>query len=160
MMDNMLINLPEIRLPGDMAWRVKFVEAVEKHAERLGIAGRFNAPRFFGYYFTGQHPVVLAGHWTVMLDEVPLMRRLRQAIERVTENRFSIASETEGGEPEFLLVHDRHDGSCWLWDFLHGRRFLEASEPVATGERDERVFDDDDRAVEDTGDSGPKLLGP
>jgi hypothetical protein len=31
-----------------------------------------------------------------------------------------------------VLVHDRHDGSCWLWDYHHGVRFLEADEPVAT----------------------------
>lgn len=157
MMDNLLIDLPEIRLPVDMAWRVKFVDAVERHAERLGIAGKFHAPRFFGYYFTGTHPVVMAGHWTVMLDEVPLMRRLRQAIGRVTENRFSISSRAEGTEPEFMLVHDRHDGSCWLWDFLHGRRFLEASEPVS-GWDDADVASDP--AFEDGGENGPKLLGP
>ena len=160
MIDNMLIDLPEIRLPVDMAWRVKFVAAVEQHAQRLGIAGRFNTPRFIGYYFTGTHPVVLAGHWTVMLDEVPLMRRLRQTIERVTSYRFSIASESEGAEPEFMLVHDRRDGTCWLWDFLHGRRFLEASEPVASWGRDDAVENGGDEAVEDGGDGGPKLLGP
>jgi len=160
MMDNTLIDLPEIRLPLDMAWRVKFVDAVEQHAQRLGIAGRFQTPRFVGYYFTGAHPVVMAGHWTVMLDEVPLLRRLRQTIERVTSFRFTIASEGEGLEPEFMLVHDRHDGSCWLWDFLHGRRFLEASEPVAHWGRDDAVDNGGNEAVEDGGDSGPKLLGP
>jgi hypothetical protein len=152
-MDNLLIDIPEIRLPRDMAWRVRFVEAVEQHARRLGISGHFQAPRFFGYYFTGPHPVVVAGHWTVMLDDVPLMRRLRQTIDNLTDNRFSIASRSEGSEPEFMLVHDRHDGSCWLWDYLHGRRFLEASDPVATWGRT-------DDAVDDHGDSGPKLLGP
>jgi hypothetical protein len=160
MMDNMIIDLPEIRLPLDLAWRVKFVEAVEKHAERLGIAGHFNAPRFFGYYFTGAHPVVMAGHWTVMLDEVPLMRRMRQAVERVTGSQFNIASESEGGEPEFMLVHDRHDGTCWLWDFLHGRRFVEASEPVTSWGGDSLLEDASDEALEDGGDAGPKLLGP
>jgi hypothetical protein len=153
MTDNLLINIPEIRLPRDMAWRVKFIEAVEQHARRLGIAGHFTAPRFFGYYFTGTHPVVVAGHWTVMLDEAPLLRRLRQTIDRVTEHRFTIASQREGMEPEFMLVHDRHDGSCWLWDYFHGRRFLEASEPVTTWSRSEDVMDENE-------DSGPKLLGP
>jgi hypothetical protein len=157
-MDNMLIDLPEIRLPFDMARRVKFIEAVEKHAERLGIAGRFNAPRFIGYYFTGPHPVVIAGHWTVMLEDVPLMLRLRQTVDRVTESRFSISSEREGTEPEFLLVHDRHDGTCWLWDFLHGRRFVEASEPFVDWDSDETMGESDDEAVGD-GD-GPRLLGP
>ena len=158
MMDNMLIDLPDIRLPLDMAWRVKFIDAVEKHAERLGIAGRFKAPRFFGYYFTGAHPVVMAGHWTVMLDEVPLMRRLLQTVERVTEGRFHIASPAEGCEPEFLLVHDRHDGSCWLWDFVHGRRFVEASDPVM--EWGDARAEAADEALEDGGDNGPFLLGP
>ena len=156
MMDNKtLINLPEIRLPRDMAWRIKFIEAVEQHARRLGIAGHFNAPRFFGYYFTGPHTVVVAGHWTVMLDDVPLMQRLLHTIDTVTDHRFSIASEGEGIEPEFMLVHDRHDGACWLWDYSHGRRFLEASEPVATWGRNDSFFDDNGEG----GESGPKLLG-
>lgn len=153
MTDNLLIDLPEIRLPRDMAWRVKFVDAVETHAKRLGIAGHFRAPRFFGYYFSGGHPVVVAGHWTVMLEESPLLCRLHTMINRVTEERFQIGSRREGLEPEFMLVHDRHDGSCWLWDYLHGRRFLEASDPVATwgSHDDEDLLDDGE---------GPKLLGP
>jgi len=44
MTDNMIIDIPELRLPRDMAWRVKFVEAVEEHARRLGISGRFRVP--------------------------------------------------------------------------------------------------------------------
>ena len=40
MMDNLIIDIPELRLPRDMAWRVKFIEAVEQHAGRLGIALR------------------------------------------------------------------------------------------------------------------------
>lgn len=154
-MDNVLIDLPEIRLPRDMAWRVRFVEAVEQHARRLGISGHFQAPRFFGYYFTGSHPVVVAGHWTVMLDDVPLMRRLRKTVEDATASRFTIASHTEGAEPEFMLVHDRHDGSCWLWDYLHGRRFLEANDPVAVWGRCDDPVDE-----HGGGDTGPKLLGP
>jgi hypothetical protein len=156
MIDHTLINIPEIRLPRDMAWRVKFIEAVEQHARRLGIAGHFNAPRFFGYYFSGAYPVVVAGHWTVMLDEVPLMKRLLKTVETITDRRFSIASESEGTEPEYMLVHDRHDGSCWLWDYAHGRRFLEASEPVATWGGKKGSFDD---SGSDGSDSGPKLLG-
>lgn len=153
MTDNLLIDIPEIRLPRDMAWRVKFIEAVEQHAKRLGITGQFHPPRFFGYYFTGPYPVVVAGHWTVMLDDFALLRRLRQTVESVTDHRFSISSEEEGDEPEFMLVHDRHDGSCWLWNYDHGRRFIEASEPVATWGQDEN-------AAGEGGDSGPKLLGP
>ena len=147
MTDNLLIDIPELRLPRDMAWRVKFIEAVEQHARRLGIAGRFHAPRFFGYYFTGPYPVVVAGHWTVMLDDAALMRRLRHTVEVVTDHRFSIASESEGDEPEFMLVHDRHDGACWLWTYDQGRRFLEASEPAVT-------WGPENEAVDEGGDSG------
>lgn len=144
MTDNMLIDLPEIRLPRDMAWRVKFVDAVEQHAKRLGLAGQFKAPRFFGYYFSGNHPVVIAGQWTVMLEESPLLQRMHLMISRITDGRFCISSEREGVEPIFMLVHDRHDGSCWLWDFENGRRFLEASEPVVLLGRDddEDLLDD------------------
>jgi hypothetical protein len=74
-------------------------------------------------------------------------------VERLTEGRFNIASSSEGGEPEFMLVNDSHDGSCWLWDYEHGRRFLESGEAVTYGQGDEDLPDDDQ-------DRGPKLLGP
>jgi hypothetical protein len=145
MTDNTLVDLHEFRLPRDMAWRVRFVAAVEDHARQLGLRGEFQPPRFFGYYFTGAKPVVIAGHWTVMLDEMPLLRRLREAVDFVTAGQFSIAAAREGAEPAFMLVHDRHDGSCFLWAYEHGRKFLEASEPVAAGPGDE--------------DGKPRLLG-
>jgi hypothetical protein len=154
MTDNMIIDIPEIRLPRDMAWRVKFVEAVEDHARRLGITGHFRVPRFLGYYFTGPRAVVVAGLWTVVVDDARLLRGLRLTVEKLTGHRFSIASPEEGGEPEFMLVNDSHDGSCWLWDYAHGRRFLEADEPVTRG-----GGEDDDLLGEDAGDR-PKLLGP
>lgn len=153
MTDNMIIDIPEIRLPRDMAWRVKFIEAVEQHALRLGIEGRFKVPRFFGYYFAGGHAVVVAGLWTVLVDDAALLRRLRVTVEKLTDNRFSISSRYEGGSPDFMLVNDSHDGSCWLWDYEHGRRFLEAAEPVGPRALADDVFDEES-------DSGPKLLGP
>ncbi len=153
MTDNMIIDIPEIRLPRDMAWRVRFVEAVEVHARRLGITGRFTVPRFFGYYFTGSRAVVVAGMWTVLVEDARLLRGLRATVEKITDHRFSIASAREGGEPEFMLVHDTHDGSCWLWDYAHGRRFLEAEEPVTEEISDDELLGDDPG-------EGPKFLGP
>lgn len=153
MTDNMIIDIPELRLPRDMAWRVKFVAAVEHHARRLGITGRFKVPRFLGYYFTGSRAVVVAGMWTVLVDDAVLLRGLRRAVEEITGHRFSIASAREGGEPEFMLVNDSCDGSCWLWDYAHGRRFLETEEP-ATDEPDEEDL------LDDSPGDGPKLLGP
>jgi len=148
MTDHLLIDLPEIRLPRDLAWRVKFIEAVEDHVKQLGVAGHFEPPRFFGYYFAGRHPVVLARHWKVTLDSAPLLWRLRQILEKMTENQFSIGCAADNGEPDYLLIHDRHDGACWLWGFAQGKRFVEASEPVAASSR-----------WEDASESGPKLLG-
>jgi len=151
MMDNLLIDLPDLKLPRDLAWRVRFIEAVEDHARRLGIVGRYQPTRFMGYYFSGPNPVVVSGHWTVTLDDVPLLRSVREMIERMTERRFSIRSNSVDFSPEFMLVHDRQDGSCWLWEYAHGRRFLEARQPVASW----------CGGPEDFGDgSGPKLLGP
>lgn len=142
MMDNLIIDIPELRLPRDMAWRVKFIDAVERHALRLGITGRFKVPRFFGYYFTGNHAVVVAGLWTVLVDDATLLQRLRKTVEKLTGHRFSITSSIEGGEPEFMLVNDSNDGSCWLWDYHHGRRFLEASDPVVNGGISEGIYDE------------------
>jgi hypothetical protein len=131
MTDQLLIDLPEIRLPRDLAWRVKFIEAVEEHVRKLGVAGHFQPPRFFGYYFAGRHPVVLAKNWKVTLDSAPLLLKLRSVLERITDNQFSISSEADASEPDYLLVHDRHDGACWLWGFAQGRRFVEAHDPVS-----------------------------
>ena len=154
MTDNIIIDLPEIRLPRDLAWRVKFIEAVEEHVRHLGVAGHFEPPRFFGYYFVGRNPVVLARHWKVTLDATSLLWRLRQILERITEKRFSIVSESEDTPPEYLLVHDRHDGACWLWGYAQGKRFVEAFEPV--------IFTAApvDEAVEDEGERDSKLLEP
>ena len=154
MTDNIIIDLPEIRLPRDLAWRVKFIEAVEEHVRHLGVSGHFEPPRFFGYYFVGRNPVVLARHWKVTLDATSLLWRLRQILERITEKRFSIVSESEDTPPEYLLVHDRHDGACWLWGYAQGKRFVEAFEPV--------IFTAApvDEAVEDEGERDSKLLEP
>ena len=131
MPDQLLIDLPEIRLPRDLAWRVKFIAAVEAHVKKLGVAGHFQPPRFFGYYLVGRHPVVLARNWKVTLETAPLLQKLRGVLERLTENQFSIATESDATAPDYLLVQDRHDGACWLWGFEQGRRFVEACEPVA-----------------------------
>jgi hypothetical protein len=150
MTDQLLIDLPEIRLPRDLAWRVKFIEAVEDHVKQLGVRGHFEPPRFFGYYFAGRNPVVLARHWKVTLDSAPLLSRLRQILDRMTDHRFNISSDSEETPPDYLLVHDRYDGACWLWGFEQGKRFVEAHIPVAGLNPDE-----DDEAG-----GGPKLLGP
>lgn len=156
MTDNLIIDLPELRLPRDLARRVKFIEAVEDHAKRLGIVGRYEPSRFIGYYFAGRYPVVVSGHWTVTLDDVPLLRGLRDMVERLTERRFSIRSVNEDVTPEFMLVHDAHDGACWLWEYSHGRRFLEARQPVSSVSWE----GDEDSPGAGGGDIGPKLLGP
>lgn len=156
MTDNLIIDLPELRLPRDLARRVKFIEAVEEHARRLGIVGRYQPSRFIGYYFAGRFPVVVSGHWTVTLDDVPLLRGLRDMIERLTEQRFSIRSVSEDVTPEFMLVHDAHDGACWLWEYAHGRRFLEARQPIISAGWDGESGPPGLGA----GSEGPKLLGP
>ena len=51
--------------------------------------------------------------------------------------------------PEYMLIHDRRDGACWLWGFEHGLRFVEATDPVM--EPEESGLD---------GAQNPKLLGP
>lgn len=73
MMEPRLIDLSWMRLPRDLPWRVKFVEAVESHARKLGLEARYRPPWFCGYYFSGGSPVVLEGKWTVALDDTPLL---------------------------------------------------------------------------------------
>lgn len=132
MKDNLIIDLPELKLPRDLARRVRFVQAVEEHARALGISGRYEPARFIGYYLAGRLPVAIAGHWSVTLPSSSLLRHVAEVVERITENRFSIRSAAEEVPPAFVLVHDRHDEACWLWEYAHGRRFLEAKQPVFT----------------------------
>lgn len=130
MTDNVLVPLPNFTLPCDLPWRVKFIDAIEDHLRKLSTRGHFRPPRFFGYYFRGQEPVGVTGSWTVTLDPEPLLAELPCAVERVTFGQFAIASRTNKDEPEFVLIHDRRDGACWLWRFAYGLRFVSAVEPL------------------------------
>jgi hypothetical protein len=97
--------------------------------------------------------VVLARHWKVTLDATPLLWRLRKILERMTDNQFSITSESETTLPDYLLVHDRYDGACWLWRFAQGRSFVEAHEPMAGSENSD--------GASSAGDAeNRRLLGP
>jgi hypothetical protein len=96
--------------------------------------------------------VVVAGLWTVLVDDSALLRRLRDTVEKLTDKNFSIASPDDR-EPEFMLVNDSRDGSCWIWGYEHARRFLEGSAPPANRSRAENLLDDE-------ADRGPRFLGP
>ncbi len=130
MTENVLIPLPGFTLPPDFPWRVRFISAVNDHLRRLRATGYFLPPRFFGYYFRGPVPMAVSGNWTVTLDPEPPLTQLHEVLDRVTCGQFSIASASRDTVPEFMLVHDRHDGACWLWGFSHGLRFVESTDPV------------------------------
>jgi hypothetical protein len=131
MIDNVLIPLPGFMLPEDFPWRVKFVSLVDGQLRRLRASGQFLPPRFFGYYFQGRDPVAVSGSWTVTLDRQPPVTNLPSALEDLTLGQYGIVSQAAGVEPDFLLVHDRRDGACWLWRFAYGLRFVMATDPVS-----------------------------
>jgi hypothetical protein len=146
MADNVLIPLPGFELPGDFPWRVGFVALVDDQLRRLRATGHFLPPRFFGYYFQGHVPIGVGGSWTVSLDPTRPASLLPGLLERVTHGRYSITSSGPKSAPDYLLVHDRMDGACWLWTFAEGLRFIEAVEPVSGDGHDDA--------------EAPKLLGP
>jgi len=148
MTDNILIPLPGFALPEDFPWRVGFVKLVDDQLHRLRATGHFLPPRFFGYYFQGRVPVGVGGSWTVSLDAVQPITSLPGLLDTLTHGQYSITTPRREQTPEFLLVHDRRDGACWLWSFADGLRFIEAVEPVSAGD------DGWDNAEK------PKLLGP
>ncbi len=129
MTSNVLVPLPGFTLPADLPWRVRFIELVEEQLRRLHAAGGFCPPRFFAYYFLGEEPIAVTGSWTVTLDPDPLLIELPQELERLTAGRFAITAP-DGGKPDFVLVHDRRDGACWLWRYAYGLRFVMASDPM------------------------------
>jgi len=130
--DNILIPLPELSLPRDFAWRVRFVSAIDDQLRRLRSSGQFQPPRFFGYFFQGKRPVGVCGNWVVTLDSTTEMNALAHSVVRLTHGQFSISSETYEKIPDFMLVNDSLDGACWLWRFTYGLRFVEAVEPTST----------------------------
>jgi len=147
MTDNVLIPLPGFELPMDYPWRVGFVGLVNDQLRRLRATGHFLPPRFFGYYFQEQLPVAVGGSWTVSLDATHPAALLPRMVERVTQGEYTITSTHRDIAPDFLLVHDRRDGACWLWSFTDGLRFVEAYEPT----KGDDWCDETDQ---------PKLLGP
>lgn len=148
MAENVLIPLPGFELPTDFPWRIGFVDLVNDQLRRLRATGHFLPPRFFGYYFHRQVPVGVGGSWTVSLDPSQRTSHLAGAIERLTQGQYSIVSERRDVVPDYLLVHDRRDGACWLWSFVYGLRFIEAVEPTKGDDSDN---DDAEKR---------KLLGP
>ncbi len=129
--DNVLIPLPDLTLPKEFAWQVRFVANVDEQLRRLRSSGHFQPPRFFGYFFQGRRPVGVAGNWVVTLDPSPQLNALPSIVERLTHGLYTITSESLESVPDFILVHDSLDGACWLWRFSYGLRFVEASEPVS-----------------------------
>ncbi len=150
MTDNVLIPLPGFTLPEDYPWRIRFIAAVDDQLRRLRASGHFIAPRFFGYFFQCGDPVAVSGNWTVTLDPRAPIIELPSRVKDLTRGRYTIAAEDRDHSPDFLLVHDRRDGACWLWRYTYGLRFVEATEAV-TG---------DDGGGATNGPHDHKLLGP
>ena len=119
---------------------------VDDQLRRLRATGHFLPPRFFGYYFQKNIPVGVGGSWTVSLDGTRPATMLPGMLERLTHGQYSITSNSRDDTPDYLLVHDRRDGACWLWSFDDGLRFVESGEPMIGGDWD--------------GAEAPRLLGP
>ena len=128
--ENLLIPLPGFELPVDFPWRVGFVSLVNDQLRRLRATGYFLPPRFFGYYFQKHVPIGVSGSWTVSLDATQPASLLPGLLDQVTHSQFSITTASRESTPEFMLVHDRHDGACWLWSFGEALQFVEAVEPT------------------------------
>lgn len=130
MIDAAPIPLQGFTLPTDFPWRVRFIAAVDEHLRRLRATGHFVPARFFGYYFRGNVPMAVSGNWTVTLESHPPISQLPEVIDYVTQGQFSIASIGRDRLPDYVLIHDRRDGACWLMPLDAGLRFVEAVEPV------------------------------
>lgn len=81
--------------------------------------------------------MAISGNWTVTLDLQPPVSQLPEVLDYVTKGQFSIVSVARDRLPDYMLVHDRRDGVCWLWNFEIGLRFVEATEAVVEPENSE-----------------------
>lgn len=136
--ENMLVPLPGLMLPPDLPWRTEFVALVQEHLLRMGSGQVFEPPRFFGYYYRDGDPVAVAGPWTVLLDPVPPLINVPDSLDLLTRGQFEVMARGDA-EPDFVLVHDRRDGACWLWRYRFGMRFVMAQEPTMEGDGDLRA---------------------
>lgn len=146
MSKNTLIHLPDFELPLDFPWRVRFVAAVDAQLRRMRATGHYEPGRFFGYFCQGAGPVGVSGNWTVALEDSAWWLDLNENLERRTEGKYSIMCRPGEIEPGYILIHDRLDGSCWLWRFAYGMRFVGATDALAglgTGNRDDEIVEDD-----------------
>ncbi len=134
MTETLIVPLSALRLPADFPSRVRFVSAVEAELRQLRSSGRFLPARFFGYYFRAGRLIGVSGRWTVALDATGAALQLLDAVGEVTHGQYSISTLRLEGEPDYILVHDRHIGECWLWRFTAGLRFVEATDPVDGGD--------------------------
>src|ERR671939_642471 len=130
MSENVLIPLPGFALPADFPWRGGFVSLVKEQLRRLRATGYFLPPRFFGYYFQANTPIAVGASWTVTLEASHPVSSLPGMLDQLTHGQYSITATRREGTPEYILVHDRRDGACWLWTFEDGLRFVESVEPV------------------------------
>jgi hypothetical protein len=137
MTENILIPLPGFELPDDYPWQIGFVAMVDDQLRRLRATGHFLPPRFFGYYFQGPMPIAIGGSWTVSLDPTRPATLIPEMLDRITHGQYRICSRGPGMNPDYLLVHDRRDGACWLWSFQAGLHFVESVEPTSGGDRDD-----------------------
>jgi hypothetical protein len=137
MTENILIPLPGFELPADYPWQIGFVSLVDDQLRRLRATGHFLPPRFFGYYFQGPVPIAIGGSWTVSLDPARSAIQIPDLLEKVTRGQYGITSRGPNVNPDYLLIHDRHDGACWLWSFEAGVRFIESVEPTNGSDRDD-----------------------
>jgi len=60
----------------------------------------------------------------------PPVSHLPELLDHLTDGKYGIASTSRDRLPDYMLIHDRRDGVCWLWAFERGLRFAEATEPV------------------------------
>lgn len=127
--ENILVPLPGFALPRDLPWQTRFVDIVEAQIEADHGEAFYAPPRFFGYYVCGSVYVAVAGPWAVAVAETAALQRLPDMLQALTGARFPMRCESEE-VPEFMLVHDRYNGACWLWRYPFAQRFLEAEEAL------------------------------
>jgi len=138
-LSNLLVPLDGLRLPRNFPWPLSFIRSVNEQLLRLRIVGKYIPPRFFGYFLRAGCPIGVSGNWMVELESTPSTHSLLAVIALATRGRYSISVPGPSEHPEFLLLHDRRDGSCFLWSFASGLRFVEATEPVEVDVADRRL---------------------
>lgn len=128
--DNVIVPLHGMfSFPRGFVSDIGLVQRINWDLFQNGFKPKFVLPRFVGFYVQDDVPIGVAGLMVVKLSSRDLCKLRLDELDHWTKGQQSIIGDSKT-IPGFVLILDSYDGSCHLWSFPEGIRFLQSTEPV------------------------------